>query len=93
MKENQIPKRNEDIVTRVIDGETILLPIYRTSNEINCIYTLNQAASRVWQLCDGKKTVAEMKKELKEEFEATTGEIDQKMQELFKDFKEIKAIK
>ncbi|GAG05978.1 unnamed protein product, partial [marine sediment metagenome] len=53
MQETVVLRKNPDMVTRVIDDETILLPIYKTSDEINCIYTLNKVASRVWELIDG----------------------------------------
>ena len=92
MKEAIVLRKNSDMVTRVIDDETILVPIYKTSDEINCIYTLNKVASRVWEMFDGKKTVGEIKKQLLKEFNTTSKEVDKKMQELLKDLKEIKAI-
>ncbi len=92
MKETLVLRKNSDMVTRVIDDETILLPIYKTSDEINCIYTLNKVASRVWEMFDGKKTVGEIKKQLLREFDTTPKEVDKKIQELLKDLKEIKAI-
>jgi len=93
MKETVALRKNADMVTRVIDDETILLPIYKTSDEINCIYTLNKVASRVWEMFDGKRTLAEIKKQLLKEFDTTPEKIDKKMQELLKDLKEIEAIK
>ncbi|MBU0878033.1 MAG: PqqD family protein [Candidatus Omnitrophica bacterium] len=54
-------KKNKNMVTRKIADETILLPIYKTSKEINCIYTLNKPASIVWDMIDGKTTVGEIK--------------------------------
>ncbi|MBU0694702.1 MAG: PqqD family protein [Candidatus Omnitrophica bacterium] len=54
-------KKNKNMVTRKIADETILLPIYRTSKEINCIYTLNKPASIVWDMIDGKTTIGEIK--------------------------------
>ncbi len=92
MKGKKILRKSEDIVTRVIDDETILLPIYKNSNEINCIYTLNKAASRVWQMVDGKKTLKEIKSEVLGQFDTTAQEAEQKIDELFKDLREIKAL-
>lgn len=86
-------RKNPDMVTRVIDDETILVPIYKTSDEINCIYTLNKVASRIWEMFDGKKTLGQIKKKLLNKFDATPKEIDKKMQKLLEDLKEIKAIK
>lgn len=92
MKEAIVLRKNSDMVTRVIDDETILLPIYKTSHEINCIYTLNKVASRVWEMFDGKKTVGEIKKQLLKEFDTTPEEVDKETQKFLKDLKEIKAI-
>ncbi len=77
----------------MIDDETILLPIYKTSDEINCIYTLNKVASRVWELIDDKRTPLEIKNKVLKEFDTTPREVDKEMQKLLKDLKEIKAIK
>lgn len=93
MEENKILRKNPDMVRRVIDDETILLPLYKTSDEINCIYTLNKVASRVWEIIDGKKSLGKIKKKILEEFETTPKELDKELNKLLKDLKEIKAIK
>jgi hypothetical protein len=92
LRERTVLKKNPNMVTRVIDDETILMPIYKTSEEINCIYSLNEAASRVWQMIDGKKTFSEIKENILKDFDTTPKEVDEKMDNLLKDLKEIKAI-
>jgi len=92
MKETIVLHKNPDMVTRVIDNETILLPIYKTSDEINCIYTLNKVASGVWNLIDGKRTLAEIKSKVLSKFDATKEEVEKKKKKLLKDLKEIRAI-
>lgn len=92
MKETVVFRKNKDMVTRLIDDETILLPIYKTSEEINCIYTLNKIASQVWELIDGKKTLGEIKKIILKRFDTTPEEVDKEMTKLLKDLKEVKAI-
>jgi len=86
-------RKNPDMVSRVIDDETILLPLYKSSDEINCIYTLNKAASAVWNLIDGKKTLVEIKKQVLKKFDTTPKETDKEMQKFLKDLKEIKAVR
>jgi hypothetical protein len=93
MQKKAVLRKNSDMVTRVIEDETILMPIYKTSDEINCIYTLNKTASRVWELLDGKRTLVELKDKLLKEFDATPEEVDGELEKLFKDLKEIKAVK
>lgn len=92
MQETMKLRRNKNMVTRVIEDEVILMPIYKTSDEINCIYTLNKVASVVWDMIDGKTTLAGIKKQILEKFDATPDEVDKEMKNLLKDLKEIKAI-
>jgi hypothetical protein len=89
MKDSLVLKKNPDIVSRTIEDETILLPIYKTSDEINCIYTLNDVGARIWELIDGKRNLEKVKKILLKEFEATDKELDRELAK----FIEIKAIK
>jgi len=93
MQKTTVLRKNPNMVTRVIEGETILLPIYKTSEEINCIYTLNKVASRLWELIDGKRAIAQIKKQALREFDTTPEEVDKEMQKFLKDLKEIKAVK
>jgi hypothetical protein len=92
LKENLVLRKNKNMVTRVIDDETILLPIYRTSEEINCIYTLNKVASRVWQMIDGKRPLSEIKNKILQEFDTTSDEADKEIKIFLKNLKKIKAI-
>lgn len=92
MEKSRALRKNKDMVTRVIDDETILLPIFKTSEEVNCIYTLNKVASRVWELINGKRTLLEIKNIALKEFDATPKEVDKEMQKLLKDLKKIKAV-
>jgi len=93
MKDKIILGKNANMVTRVIDKETMLLPIYKTSKEINCIYALNKSASRTWELINGKRQWGEIKKQILQEFDATAEEVDKQMQNFLKDLKKIAAIK
>jgi hypothetical protein len=92
MRDNTVVRKHPDIVTRVIAEETILLPVVRSSEEINAIYTLNASAALVWQLIDGKRTVGDLKRVILQRCETTPDGVDQELAELLKDFKEIRVI-
>lgn len=92
MNEKKVLRKNKDMVTRRIEDETILVPIYKTSDEINSIYTLNKSASRVWEMIDGKTTLAVIQKRLFEEFDVTPQEMSRQMAHLLKELQEIKAV-
>ncbi len=93
MKEAVVLKKNPDIVSRTIEDETILMPIYKTSDEINCIYTLNDVAARIWELIDGKRSLAKIKKTLLGEFDVTEKELDKELAKFLKELGEIKAVR
>ena len=93
MKKSMTLRKNPDMVERKIENETILLPVYKSSEEINSIYTLNKTASWIWDMIDGKKAVSDIKKEALNKFDTTEKEFDKEMDKLLKDLKKIKAIK
>jgi hypothetical protein len=88
MRDGKIFKKNPKIVVRKIEDETILMPLYSTSEEIDCIYTLNDAAARIWELVDGKRTLGKIKKIFLDEFEVT----EEELADFLKDLEEIRAI-
>jgi len=92
MQNNTIVRKNSNMVTRVIGDETILVPVYKSSEEINCIYTLNKVASRVWEMFDGKRSISRIKQQALKEFNTTPAEVDKELEKLLKDLKEIKAV-
>jgi hypothetical protein len=54
---NARPRRSDAVVSRRIADETILVPIKSTAGELDDIFTLNEVASRVWELADGARTI------------------------------------
>jgi hypothetical protein len=92
MRKDVILKKSPNIVTRIIEDEVILMPLYKTSKDIDCIYTLNDVGARIWGLIGKKKTLAEIKKILLKEFDATEEDIDKKLSEFLKELAEIKAV-
>lgn len=88
MRDGKIIKKNHKIVVRKIEDETILMPLYSTSEEIDCIYTLNDAAARIWELIDGKRTLGKIKKIFLDEFDVT----EEELADFLKDLEEIRAI-
>ena len=92
MDDKKVLKKNPDMVTRAIADETILVPIYKSSNDTNAIYTLNDVGSRIWALIDGKHTLSEIKKKLLKEFDANPKDLDKELMVFLKDLKDIAAI-
>ena len=48
-------KRREGVAAQVVDGEAVLLDI-----ESGEYFSLNSVGSRIWELCDGTRSTAEI---------------------------------
>lgn len=69
--------KSDSIVSRAIAGEVILVPIRKSADEVNGVYTLNEVGARIWELLDGVRTVDEVRSCILEEFEVTPVEAEQ----------------
>jgi len=87
-----VVRKNPNIVRRDIGDETVLVPVLKTNREMNCIYTLNRTAARVWDMFDGKTSLSAIKTKLLHEFDASPEEMDRELANLLKDLDEAKAI-
>jgi hypothetical protein len=58
------PKRREGIAAQVADGEAVLLDI-----EGGEYFSLNPVGSRIWELCDGTRSTAEVVSVICDEFD------------------------
>jgi hypothetical protein len=91
MDESAILKKNKNMVSRLIAGEMVLVPISRSSSEANCIYTLNESASQTWELIDGKRKLSAIIDELAQEFSSSRQDIAKEIKTLVKELIDIKA--
>jgi len=68
--------QSEDVVSREIEGEYILVPITAGIGDMEDeIYSLNPAGRAIWDKLDGQKSLNTIKEELLDEFEGTEKEI------------------
>jgi hypothetical protein len=69
------PRRHEDVAWRNWGGEVVILtpaghdPTAAPEQQDGAEHDLNGVGSRVWELCDGEHTVAEIALALTEEFD------------------------
>jgi hypothetical protein len=62
-------ERHENIITRQIAGETILVPIRGKLADMEHIFTLNMVGNYIWEHLDGGKNLAELLDSLLDHFE------------------------
>lgn len=63
--------KDPTVVFRNISGEYLLVPTKSNMADLDSIYTLSEVSARIWELIDGKNSVAEVSKKIFEEFEVT----------------------
>jgi len=93
MKKSPVFKKDTNVVTRAIDDEVLLLPVYKDSDEGNAIYSLNDSAAAAWNLIDGKRSVAEIVGRLSRSFKSDESVIAKRADVLFRELLEIKVIR
>ena len=89
---NTVYNKSDSIVSRRIADEFILVPIRQNVGDLESIYTLNEAAARIWEMIDGKMRVEEIKEKIVEEFEVTPEEAEKDIMEHLRQLEGIKAI-
>jgi len=75
--------QSEDIVSRVIEGELIIVPLISGIGDMDDeLYTMNETGRAIWSRLDGKKSLREIAAELAAEFNAAPDVVERDMLEL-----------
>ena len=69
LEPNSVYAHGDSLVTRDLAGEKIIVPVRGKVGDLNNIYTLNAVANDIWNLLDGKRTVAQIVAQLEQEYE------------------------
>ncbi|MDQ6616490.1 MAG: PqqD family protein [Actinomycetota bacterium] len=70
MELDAAPRRSGRALAEELNGELVLVHV-----DTGMYYTLNEVGGRVWALCDGSLTVAQVIAQLCEEFDAPPEEV------------------
>ena len=92
MDMNKIYKKSESIVSRKIADEVILIPIKKNVGDLECIYTLNDVAGRIWDLVDGKTTLKEIRDIIVHEYEVPPVEVEKDIIGCLRELECVKAV-
>ena len=72
--------RSQDFIFRKIVDETILVPIRQNVAELNCIYSLNEIGTMLWQLLREPQSPADLQAFILREFEVTADQASRDVQ-------------
>src|SRR6476660_658070 len=67
--------RSDSVVSRVIAGETLIVPIRRGVGDLASIYSLNPVATAIWQALSEPHSTDEVIQVVTEEFDAETEKV------------------
>ena len=78
------PKRSESVSWRMVEGEGVLLHL-----KTGAYYSLNEVASRIWELCNGKNSTEQIRStvcaEYRSEKNHVTKDVDHFLAKLLKE--------
>ena len=78
---SDIYRRSENIVSREIAGETILVPIRGSLVDLQKIYTVNAVGAVIWEHLDGTKSLAAIRDTLLERYDTDRRQIEEDLEE------------
>jgi hypothetical protein len=87
-----ILRRREDIVFRKIEDEYVLVPMAASSEDVECIFNLNEIGSSIWEKVDGHKFLQDILNELCSEYEGDRETIEAEAIEFINNLREAKLI-
>ena len=68
--------RSDSVVSRVIAGETLIVPVRKGVGDLASIYSLNEVASAIWQAITGPRSKEDIVQVIEQEFAGQRPQID-----------------
>ena len=72
--------RSESVVSRVIAGETLIVPISKGVGDLASIYSLNPVATTIWETISRPRSKREIVQVIAREFEGESAEIERDLE-------------
>ncbi len=69
LEPDSVYQHGDSLVTRDLAGEKIIVPVRGKVGDLNNIYTLNAVANDIWNLLDGRRTVAQIVAQLEQVYD------------------------
>jgi Coenzyme PQQ synthesis protein D (PqqD) len=73
----QVFVRSGAVVSRVVAGETLIVPVRGKVGDLASIYSFNETGSLIWRLLDAPRTVGEVVGAVAEEYQVDTEQVRQ----------------
>mgnify|MGYP001565005664 CR=1 FL=1 len=89
---NNILKRSDNVIFRKIEGEYVLVPTTKSSEDTEFIFNLNEVGGDVWEKIDGRKTLNDIIAELISEYDGNSENIEKQVIEFINGIKEARLV-
>ena len=73
----QVFVRSRSVVSRVVAGETLIVPVRGKVGDLASIYSFNETGSLIWKLLDTPRTVGEVVGGVADEYQIDTEQVRQ----------------
>ena len=85
--------KNDQVVSRKIVDELILVPMRKDVADAETLYTLNEVGARVYELIDGERPLQGIMDTIVKEFEVTRQQAESDVREFVAQLLEIESIR
>ena len=85
MSEEQPLVRSRTVVSRVVGGETLIVPIRGKVGDLASIYSFNETGSLVWKLLETRRTLAELVVAVAQEYNVEPPRAEQDVKQFVED--------
>jgi coenzyme PQQ biosynthesis protein PqqD len=85
-------RKSENVIFRKIEDEYILVPIVSSAADVESIFNLNKTGATVWERIDGIKSIKDIIKEMKAEYENGNNQIENDVISFVREMMEAKLI-
>ena len=75
--EQQMFVRSESVVSRLVAGETLIVPIRGRVGDLASIYSFNGTGSLIWQMLDSPRTLGELVEAVAQQFDVEHARAEQ----------------
>ncbi|MFH0790394.1 MAG: PqqD family protein [Candidatus Omnitrophota bacterium] len=79
-----IPVKNKNIAWRTINGETVIVILDKNPSEKESLYNLNQTATKIWLLVNGRNSVKEIVDKILDTYEVNDAEAESQVKHILK---------
>ena len=75
--EQQVFVRSQSVVSRLVAGETLIVPIRGRVGDLASIYSFNGTGSLIWQMLDSPRAIGEVVDAVAQQFEVEPARAEQ----------------